>query len=96
MKIYVDNDYKCHVSNIDGTMREVEAPFFDGKCKEFIEGYRHIPDGEVWVNPAGVECSGVSPWIDYDKLQKVQLEYEVAQYKAAFAEIEKALGVTSE
>ena len=44
--IYIDNDYKCHTSN-DGTMREVQTDFFDGKCQIFIEGYRFIPSGET-------------------------------------------------
>ena len=39
MRIYVDNEYNCHSCN-DGTMREFEVSFFDGKCAEFVEGYR--------------------------------------------------------
>ena len=38
MTIYIDSDYKCHISD-DGTMREFDVPFFDGKCAEFIAGY---------------------------------------------------------
>ena len=85
MKIYIDTDYKCHVSNGD-SMRELDVSFFDGKCPEFIEGYRHIPDGEVWVNPDGVKCSGTGPWKDYNALKTAQLEYELAQVKAELAE----------
>lgn len=86
MKIYIDNDYKCHVS-ADGTMREFDVPFFDGKCTEFVEGYRYIPDGEVWVNPDGVECSGTSPWKPYTELYIAQLEYDLADADAALAEL---------
>lgn len=75
MKIYIDNDYKCHVSPGEG-LREFDVPFFDGKCDEFIEGYRYIPDGETWTNENGVKCSGTSPWKDYNELRKAQAEYE--------------------
>lgn len=40
MKIYLDNEFKCHTTN-DGTMREIETDFFDGKCVEYIEGYKY-------------------------------------------------------
>lgn len=82
MKIYIDKDYKCYISD-DGTMREFESDFFDGKCKEFIEGYHYIPKGEYWVNSQGKECSGISPWKDYDKLKEAQLIYEKEQATAA-------------
>lgn len=96
MKIYIDNDYKCHISN-DGTMREFDVPFFDGKCPEFIEGYRYIPPGERWVKPNGEFFRGemISPWKDHNELWAAQAKYELAQYEAALTAIETALGVTS-
>ena len=30
-KIYIDNGFKCHVTD-DGTMTAIETDFFDGKC----------------------------------------------------------------
>lgn len=78
MKIYLDKEYKCHLTN-DGTMREIEISAFDGFCPEYIEGYRYIPVGEVWVNPDGVKCSGVSPWKDYSILAAAQAAYEEAE-----------------
>lgn len=48
MIVYLDNDYKCHVTD-DGTMRSYETDFFDGKCQAYIEGYRLVPEGETWV-----------------------------------------------
>ncbi len=42
MTIYVDKECKCHMSD-DGTRRAVETEFFDGKCAEFVEGYRCVP-----------------------------------------------------
>lgn len=97
MKIYIDSDYKCHVTN-DGTMREFEVFFFDGKCPEFIEGYRYIPPGEHWISLDGMVYRGErkSLWKDYSKLWRAQAKYELAQYEAALTEIETALGVVSE
>ena len=97
MTIYIDSDYKCHTAN-DGTMREFDVPFFDGKCAEFVEGYRYVPAGESWTRADGQVFSGkmIAPWKSYDQLYKAQLEYEVAQYEAALTEIETTLGVTSE
>lgn len=97
MKIYIDSDCKCYVSN-NGTMREFDVPFFDGKCSTFIEGYRYVPNGESWTRADGEVFKGVmiAPHTSYDQLYKAQLEYEIEQYKAALTEIETALGVTSE
>ena len=92
MTIYIDSEYKCHVSN-DGTMREFDVPFFDGKCAEFIEGYHYAPEGETWTRADGVECSGVSPWKPYAELEKAQLEYELAQLKAELADADAALAI---
>lgn len=75
MTVFIDKDYKCHVSD-DGAMTAVETDFFDNKCAAFIEGYRYIPQGETWINPQGVECSGVSPWKDYNILAAAQAQYE--------------------
>ena len=77
MTIYLDNDFKCHTQN-DGTMREVETSFFDGKCNEFIEGYRFVPSGETWIRSDGVPFSGemVSPWKDYSALAQLQAVYD--------------------
>lgn len=77
MKIYLDGDHKCHTST-DGTMREVETSFFDGKCKTFIEGYRYVPAGEVWTREDGMEFPGemISPWREYALLSEFQTQYE--------------------
>lgn len=84
MKIYIDSDYKCHVSPAEG-LREIEAPEFDGYCAEYIEGMRLVPEGETWVREDGHPFPGrmKSPWKDSVKLEKAQLEYELAQYKTA-------------
>lgn len=96
MTIYIDSDYKCHTAD-DGTRRAFDVSFFDGKCAEFVEGYRYVPSGETWTRADGQVFSGemVAPWKPYDQLYKSQLEHEVAQYEASLSEIEVALGVTS-
>ena len=99
MTIYIDNDFKCHVSDPDGTMTAFETDFFDGKCPAYIEGYRYIPDGETWTRPDGVVFPGemVAPWRDWRTLDAAQRDYEreqLAAYEQAMSEIEAALGVS--
>lgn len=85
MIIYVDDDFKCHVSN-DGSMREIETDFFDGKCNAFIEGYRYVPEGETWTRSDGAEFNGtmIAPFIDFKELEIPQLIYEKGQAEEAF------------
>lgn len=84
MTIYIDNDYKCHVSD-DGTRRAFDMPFFDGKCTEFIEGYRYVPSGETWTRADGQTFTGemITPWRDYAILAELQALYEEEQAKQA-------------
>lgn len=98
MKIYLDDDFKCHVSG-DGTMTPVETDAFDGKCQAYIEGYRYIPSGESWTRDDGTVFTGemIAPWKDWKELDAAQREYERQQlsaYEAALSEIEAALGVS--
>lgn len=95
MKVYIDSEFKCHVSPGEG-LTEVEVSFFDNKCNEFVEGYRYIPSGSVWTREDGVEFAGemVSPWKDYNELAMAQLTYMTVQYSKAqsdIAELDSAL-----
>lgn len=84
MKIYVDSDNNCHTTNPDGTFREVETDFFDGKCKAFVEGHCY-DDSRGYVQ--------VYPWKPYNELDAAQREYE----RALIADMQNALnklGVT--
>lgn len=83
MTIYIDNDYKCHVTD-DGTMRAIETDFFDGKCTEFIEGYRYVPSGETWTRADGQTFTGemISPWRDYSSLAAIQTAVDRTQAQA--------------
>ena len=89
--IYIDNDFKCYTTASEDR-RALETDFFDGKCGEFIEGYRCIPEGETWISSDGEEFRGemMSPWKPYTELYIAQLEYELADADSALAE----LGVT--
>lgn len=98
MKIYIDSEFKCHTTNTGDTFREIETPFFDGKCDTFIEGYRFVPVGETWTRSDGQVFRGemVAPWKPYSELDTIQREYEkqlIATYETALSEIEIALGV---
>lgn len=77
MKIYIDKDYKCHVTD-DGTMIPIETNFFDLKSTDFIEGYRYVPKGETWIREDGVAFTGemITPWKDFNELNLTQRIYE--------------------
>lgn len=87
--IYIDSDFKCHVSN-DGTMTAVETDFFDGKCDAFTEGYRFIPEGGNWTRSDGVVFDGgmIAPWKNYEELDAAQRQYErdMAELAEAYQE----------
>ena len=82
MKIYIDSNYKCHVTD-DGTMTAVDTDAFDDKCTAYIEGYRLVPAGETWTREDGAEFSGemIAPWKPWAELDAAQREYEREQYE---------------
>lgn len=104
--IYLDSDFKCHISVADGRT-QVETDAFDGKCDAYIEGYRFIPAGQTWTRSDGTVFAGemIAPWKSWDELDTAQREYEREQYQtvaaqnteyeAALSEIETALGVNA-
>lgn len=83
MTIYIDNDYKCHTSPGDG-FTSVETDAFDGKCRQFIEGYRFVPAGESWTREDGQVFHGemIAPWRYSSILEELQALYEEEQNKA--------------
>ena len=83
MIIYIDSDYKCHTSPGEGRTA-VETNAFDGKCRQFIEGYRFVPADKSWTREDGQVFHGemVAPWRDYGILSEFQ---EVAQEEQAKA-----------
>ena len=97
MTIYIDIDYKCDVSAAEGR-RAIETNEFDGKCPEWIESYRFVPEGETWTREDGEEFRGemAAPWKDLGNAYAAQAAYvtaQNAQYEATLSEIEVALGV---
>lgn len=98
MTIYIDSDYKCYVSAADGR-RAIETNEFDGKCPEWIESYRFVPEGETWTREDGeVFTNMAAPWKNLGEAYVAQAAYvaaQNAQYEAALTEIEAALEVTS-
>ena len=83
MTIYIDNDYKCHLSD-DGTRRTFDVPFFDGKCAEFVEGYRFVPSGETWTRKDGQTFKGemIAPRRDYSGIAAIQSAVDRTQAQA--------------
>lgn len=77
MIIYLDSDYRCHLEG-DDSMMPIETDAFDGKCKQYIEGFRFIPKGETWKRSDGVIFSGemISPAENYSTLLRAQQQYE--------------------
>ena len=94
--IYIDSDFKCHSFN-DGTMVEIQTEFFDGKCNDFVEGYRFVPVGEIWTRYDGVVFHGemIAPWKDYAELDAAQREHE-RKLLATYEESLKVVGVVFE
>lgn len=88
--IYIDAEYKCHVSD-DGTMTPVETDAFDGLSDEYIEGYRFIPAGCTWVRDDGIRFDGemLAPHRDYVELLGRQLMHD----QAKLADAENALSI---
>ena len=96
MKIYIDSKFKCHTSPADG-LTAVETDAFDGKCRQFIEGYRFVPSGETWIREDGQVFIGemVAPWRPYEILAEFQSIYEEELAKQAdMAAALEVLGVS--
>lgn len=99
MTIYLDSDFKCHVTD-GGGMTPIETDAFDGKCKRYIEGFRFVPAGETWTREDGVAFQGqmISPHTDYAILAAYQEQYEensaeLKQLKDQNADMQNALTI---
>ena len=84
MTIYIDRDFKCYTESAAGRVA-VETNAFDGKCRQYIEGYRFVPSGESWTREDGQVFRGemIAPWRPYDILAEFQTLYEEEQAKQA-------------
>lgn len=88
MTVYIDSDFRCHTEPGEG-LAEAESTFFDGKCPEFVAGYRFVPAGQTWTRSDGAEFSGemISPWKPWAELDAAQRAYEREQYNSLLAQL---------
>ena len=87
MTIYIDSDYKCYVSASDGR-RAIEVNDFNGKCPEWIESYRFVPEGETWTREDGeVFTNMAAPWKDLGEAYAAQTVYLTGKLAAAETDI---------
>lgn len=89
MKIYIDDEFKCHTQAADG-LTAVETDFFDGMCSAYIEGYRFVPAGKTWTAEDGTVYSGemITPWkplAELDAIQRAYIEQQNAELLDAMA-----------
>jgi hypothetical protein len=92
-KVYIDSDFKCHVTEAPGLIL-VEVPEFDWMCDAYIEGFRYVPKGETWVRDDGEVFEGemLSAFVDTSELDVAQQQHE-RQLLAEYAEALKVVGV---
>lgn len=81
MKIYIDDEFKCHTQAADDRTA-VETDFFDGMCSAYIEGYRFVPARKTWTAEDGTVYPGemITPWKPWAELDEAQRTYEREQY----------------
>lgn len=86
MKIFIDNEFKCHIEN-PGGFREVDTSTFDGKCQEYIEGMRYVPDGDHYtLDGNNTWGEAVFPWKPMVDMGKAQAVFEHDQLAIITAE----------
>lgn len=82
-KIYIDAEFKCHVTNPDGIYTEIDTPRqIRDKCPEYIEGLRVRPDGYTYTENGvvyGPDGTSVEMWKDPEQLVSAQIAYERQQ-----------------
>lgn len=96
MTIYIDSDYKCYVSAAEGR-RAIETDAFNGKCPEWIESFRFVPEGETWTRGDGGVFNGemTASWKDLSEAYAEQAAYVTAEVEDMRAALD-LLGVTNE
>ena len=84
MTTYTDRDFKCYTESAAGRTA-VETDAFDGKCRQYIEGYRFVPSGQNWTREDGQMFIGemIAPWRPYEILAELQVLYEEEQARQA-------------
>lgn len=94
MTIYIDDEFRVFAEPAEG-LTEVETGYFDGKCVEYIEGFRFVPEGSQWVREDGAVFTGemASPWKPLPELEEAQMRYD-RERLAEYAEALKIVGVS--
>lgn len=91
--VYLDPiSFECYTEqNADCTRIPYETEIFNGKCNEFIRGYRVIPKGYSMTRSDGVVFTGemVTPRRPYGELAAAQAQYE----RERLADAENALSI---
>ena len=100
MKIYIDDEFKCHTQAADDRTA-VETDFFDGMCAAYIEGYRFVPARKTWTAEDGTVYPGemITPWKPWAELDAAQRAYErerAAALEAQNAELLEAMAAMVE
>lgn len=78
MTVYINpNNFQCFCNYQEGFI-ELDTELFEGKCAEYIEGYRLIPFGYNWRRKDGKIFKGqvMMPWRDIRELNEIQSVYE--------------------
>lgn len=89
--VYIDNEFKCHVTNPNGVYRAIKTGVFEGICDEVIEGNRLVPFGDTYIREDGIEFHGEMkfPWKSSKELDETQRKYE----KQKLEDAENALAI---
>lgn len=94
MRIYIDENYRCHKQESPGH-RAFDIPAFDGKIEFYIKGFVYVPDGESMMLPGGETVTGpyltaVEP-IDVLAGRQHAAELEALELLGAKGELEPAV-----
>jgi hypothetical protein len=81
MTYYLDTDWRVHTEPVAGATPWVDTEgFFDGKCAQYIEGYRVVPAGQRWARADGATFAGemITPAVALPLLLAAQAAYAEA------------------
>lgn len=91
MKVYVDKKTFMCFTEPGEDREEYEIPVFDGKCKEFVEGHRYVPEEMEWIREDGEVFIG--EMLTYGK-DSVEVDLAQAEYERhRLADAENALAI---
>ena len=88
--VYIDSEFKVHVTNADGRTA-IETDAFDGMSDLIIEYHIFVPPGEIHTKPNGITVHGefIQPFVSEKEMDAAQREYE----RQKLADAENALAI---